>query len=58
MPRHQHKSRNINSQDNTSLPEPSNPTAVDPEKCNIADTQDLDFKKITIMNMFKDFKSI
>lgn len=40
-----------------SLSEPSNPTTVGPEKFNIANTQDTDFK-ITIMNIFKDFKSI
>ena len=35
--------------------EPSNPTTVHPEKCNIAEMQDEDFK-IAIMNRSTDHK--
>lgn len=35
--------------------EASNPITVDPEKCNVADAQDKDFR-IAIMNMFKLLK--
>ena len=35
--------------------ESSNPTIVGPEKCNVAEAQDKDFKVPTI-NMFKDLE--
>lgn len=34
--------------------EPSNPTAVDSEKCNIAEVQDMTSKQL--INMLKDLK--
>lgn len=47
----------MNSQENMSPSEASNPIAVGPEKCNVATAQDKDFK-MTIMNIFKDLKRI
>lgn len=44
----------INSQDDMS-PEPSYPTIVDPNKCDLAGTQDRDIK-LSIMNIFNDLK--
>lgn len=49
------KKTHINIQDNMPPLEPSNPTTVSPEKCNVAETQDKDFK-IVIMNMYKEHK--
>lgn len=40
---------------NRSLPEISTPAALSPEKSNLVDTQDNDFKMV-IINMFKKFK--
>lgn len=37
------------------LPEGSNHTVTGPEKSNLAEAQDKDFK-VSIMNMFKDLK--
>lgn len=45
----------MNSQDNMPSPEASNPIATCPEKSNLAETQDKDFK-IRIVNIFKDLK--
>lgn len=39
-----------------SLMEPSNPTALGPEKYNVAEAQDKDLK-LALMNMVKDLKS-
>lgn len=36
-------------------PEPSYPTIVDPNKCDLAGTQDRDIK-LSIMNIFNDLK--
>lgn len=36
-------------------PEPSNPTTVGPDKCNIAEVQGKD-SKIAIMNTYEDLK--
>lgn len=55
MPKYQHNNKINNNQDTVSPLEPSDPNIVAPEKCNIAETHDKDFK-ISIMNMFKDLK--
>lgn len=55
MPGSQQMNKNMNDQDNKPSPEASNPTAEDPEKSNIAEAQDRDFK-IAIRNMFNDLK--
>lgn len=55
MLRYQLKSTNFNNQDNMHPPKPSNLTIVGPEKCNIAEEQDKDFK-ITIRKIFNILK--
>jgi hypothetical protein len=57
MPQRQHKHTHNNSQDNMSPPDPSNHTAVDPEKLNTAEAQNKDFK-IAAVDMLKDLKEI
>lgn len=56
MPRCQGKDTITNGQVNMSLMEPSNPTALGPEKYNVAEAQDKDLK-LALMNMVKDLKS-
>ena len=53
----QYKNTINDSQDNMSLPEPSNPMTIGHEKDNTAKSQDKD-SKITITNMFKDLKEV
>lgn len=45
----------MNSPDNTPPPEASDPTTVNPEKCNLAEAQDKGFK-VAILNMCKKLK--
>lgn len=49
--RSQHKNVNMNSQDNMPLPEASNPIGRGPEKSNLAEAEDKDFK--IVRNMVK-----
>lgn len=56
MPRCQGKDTITSGQGNMSLLEPSNPTALGPEKCNVAEAQDKDLK-LALMNMVEDLKS-
>lgn len=55
MPRSWCKDTKVDIQDSGLPPEASNPTAVFPEKRNLDETQNMDFK-LAIMTMFKDLK--
>lgn len=56
MPRsHCNNTNGISNQDNMSCPEISTPIVIFPEKDNLADTQDNDFK-IAIIKMLKELK--
>lgn len=47
----------MNNQDSTPPPEPSNRITEEPEKDNIAEAQDKDFK-MAVMNMFRDLREV
>lgn len=55
MPRSWCKNTKVDIQDSGPPPEVSNPTTVFPEKRNLEETQNMDFK-IAMMTMFKDLK--
>lgn len=55
MPRSWCKDAKVDIQDSGPPPEAINPTAMLPEKRNLDETQNMDFK-IAIMTMFKDLK--
>lgn len=55
MPICQHKNIVNNSKDNVSILESSNPNTVDPDNCNIAETQD-SVSKLAFIETIKVFK--